>query len=104
MGAGGGKTSTSSSSTFSPFAPLLASMARQRNQESQMVLQPLAAQTTEALQTGGVNARIPIINANLASARTAASSNMNAIKDHLAQSGLLNSSFGQAILAQEGGQ
>lgn len=103
-GSGGGKTSSGTSSTFSPYSATLGMFARQRNNESQQVLKPLAAQTQEALQTGGVNARIPIVNANLAAAKTAASSSMNSIKDHLAQSGLLNSSFGQEILAKQGSE
>lgn len=99
MGPGGGKTSTSSSS--SPFSPYLGAMGAQAWRAGKPTMQTLGAQTAEGLQTGGVNARIPSINASLASARTAASSSYQNLKNHLAQSGLLNSSFGQQLLGEE---
>ena len=99
MSAGGGKTSTSS--TSSPFSPYLGAMGAQAWQAGKPTMQTLGAQTAEALQTGGVNARIPAINASLASSRVAASNSYQTLKNHLAESGLLNSSFGQQLLGEQ---
>lgn len=98
-GSGGGKTSTSSSQTSSPFAPLLANMGMDLFKMSKPALSLGMGQTTEALQTGGVNARIPSINTSMAAARQGAAQSGQRIRQQLAQSGLAGSSFGNAILS-----
>lgn len=105
MGPGGGKTSTGTSS--SPYAPLIASIGQQMWKMAKPVDQQMAAQTGEALRTGGINARIPMINNAMGAARQAYSGSYWQTHDALARSGLLNSSFGEGILAnlqQSGGQ
>lgn len=98
-GAGGGKSSTSTQTN--PYAAQLASMGSQLFKAGFPTISTLAGQTQSALQTGGVNSQIPAINANLAAARQAYSTSNQALKNQLSESGLLNSSFGQQILAGE---
>jgi hypothetical protein len=93
MGAGGGKTSKGTSS--SPFAPLLASFGMSAAQPFKL----LTGQTAEALQTGGANAQIPIINRSADAARSALSQSTKTTQEALARSGLSGSAFGQQILA-----
>src|SRR5271166_3715911 len=103
MGAGGGKTSNETQQSTSAFTPELNNLFRM----SLPTLRSLSAQTAEGLQTGGVNAQIPSVNASVASAREAYSRSQTALKEQLATSGLANSSFAQQILgtnAQQAGQ
>lgn len=94
MGAGGGKSTKSTSS--SPYAPLLASFGMSAAQPYKQ----LAGQTTEALQTGGVNAQIPAISRAVDEARAGYSKSLQTTQEALARSGLSGSSFGQQILAE----
>jgi hypothetical protein len=97
MAGGGGKsTSTGTSEQSSQFSPELMSVFHL----AEPTLRALSAQTTEALQTGGVNAQIPSVNSSVASAREAYSQSQQALRNNLAQSGLSGSSFAQEILGQ----
>ena len=102
MAASGGKSSTSGSQS-SQFAPQLMQLYRM----TKPTIEALASQTREGLQTGGINSRIPAVNASLAAARSAYSQGTQGLKDRLSQSGLGGSSFAQALLAENemaGGQ
>ena len=93
---GKGSTSSQQTQNSSEFTPELMSIFK----SSVPTLRALSSQTTEALQTGGVNAQIPSINSSVAAARQAYSTSQQSLKNQLAQSGLANSSFGTAILGQ----
>ena len=94
--AAGGKTSKSS--TSSPYASALASFGMSASQP----FKQLAGQTSEALQTGGVNAQIPIISRSVDAARSAYSNSLKTTQENLARSGLSGSSFGQQIMGELG--
>jgi hypothetical protein len=70
----------------------------------QPVRKELGAQTLEALTTGGVGARIPMIQRAVESANLAGSNAMRGLEQGLAQRGLAGTPFGQAQLAQLGQQ
>src|SRR5271157_3737201 len=102
-----GKSSTGKTSGSSPSAGPLAGMSMQDWQMAQPFLKTLMSQGASALQTGGVNAQIPSINASVAASRSASSANMESLKNRLSSSGLLNTSIGQEMIAnfaQEQGQ
>lgn len=99
MGAGSGKTSTST--TNSPYAGLEAAIGQQIWRTAKPVFQTEAGQTESALQTGGVNSQIPMINSTVAAARESASQSNTQLRQQLAASGLAGSSFGNAILGEE---
>jgi hypothetical protein len=98
---GGGKTSKSTSS--SPYASSLAAFGA----SASTPYKQLAGQTTEALQTGGVNAQIPSINRSVDAARSAYSNSLKQTQNSLAASGLSGTAFGQQILgslSESGGE
>ena len=102
-GGGSGKTSQGTSQNSSEFTPQLMSLFNM----AKPMLSTLSSQATSGLQTGGVNAQIPSIDASLASSREAYSRSQQALKNQLSESGMINSSFGQQILgqsAQDAGQ
>ena len=102
-GGGGGKTASSTSNTSSPFAPYLAQDGSQLFNLAKPVISNLSSQATSALQTGGVNAQIPSINASLDSSRRSASTSDTNLRQSLAKSGLGGTSFGNAILGEQEG-
>lgn len=93
-GGGGGKTSTQTGQNQSQFSPELMNLYRL----SLPTIRALSGQTTSALQTGGVNANIPSINASVASARESFSRSQEMLRQQLATSGLSGSQFAQEIL------
>jgi hypothetical protein len=103
MGGGSGKSSTGSSSNWSQYAPALMKMWK----TAKPVYQTLASQTEQGLQTGGVNANIPLINTKMDAARQAESQSMQQARQTLGRSSLAGTPFGQELLAsleQQGGQ
>ena len=99
---GGGNASDmmSSGQTSSPYAPLLAAFGK----AALPVFQTQANQISQAQNTGGVNAQIPIINSSIDASREAASTSMESTRSALARAGLSDSSFGQRVLASQQGQ
>jgi hypothetical protein len=89
-----GKTSNQTETSSSPLTGQLESVFHL----AQPTMRALAAQTAEGLQTGGVNAQIPGINASVASAREAYSRSQTALSQQLATAGLGNSSFARDIM------
>ena len=63
------------------------------------LLELLSSQGVEALQTGGVGARIPIIQRAVEGTRVAASQAETRTTESLAQAGLMGTPFGENILA-----
>lgn len=59
----------------------------------------MLAQGLEALRTGGVEARIPIIQTAVEQSKNALSQGLQQTEEQLALSGILKSPFGQRILA-----
>src|SRR5882757_8885635 len=100
MSVGGGKSS-GESSQFSPYAPQLEGFAKYLMGRSKSVLNPLTAQTAEALKTGGVNAQIPIISRAVSASRGAESSSNTQTQEALSRSGLANTSFGASIMGNQ---
>jgi hypothetical protein len=92
---GGGKSTNTGTNTSAETNSLM-----QVFKMAKPTMQALSSQTAEALQTGGVNARIPSVSASVAAAREAYSTSQQSLKNQLSQSGLANSSFGQEILGQ----
>lgn len=100
---GGGKSTT----TSSPYSGMLANIGQRMFRTAQPVNEELAAQTGEALRTGGVNAQIPSVNRAMDASREAYSTSYQNTKNQLSEAGLADSQFGQQILASlrtEGGQ
>ena len=91
---GGKKENSSQTDDLGQYARLLFNeTARLRNE--------LTAQGLEALQTGGISARLPIIARALEASKSAASQSRQQTIDSLARSNLAGTPFGQAILAQQ---
>jgi hypothetical protein len=89
MGGGGkGKTDTSSD---------LSKIAKAFYTETTPLRQELTDQFFEALTTGGVGARIPIIRKSEEASRRATSNTLQALENQLAQSGLSGTPFGERI-------
>lgn len=68
----------------------------------QPIRRELSNQTLEALRTGGVNARLPLVQKAVEQARSASAGQMRQTQQNLAQGNLMNTPFGQSILAQQG--
>jgi hypothetical protein len=98
MSVGGGKSS-GEQSQFSPYAPMLAAFAKSQIKRSNQILNPLTAQTAEALKTGGVNAQIPIINRAVDASRGAESTSNLTTQEALSRAGLAGTSFGANVMA-----
>src|SRR5574343_463664 len=77
----------------------LGMVARQINREITPLRQEYTQQLMEALSTGGVGARIPIMQTAVESSGRATSDAMKQVEQQLAQSGLGDSPYGQRILA-----
>ncbi len=93
---GGGKSSSQQQSGPTP---------EQRKTQGfalESILEPLAneliPQITESLRTGGVGARLPIARQGVEAARSASSRAVTGTSESLAQSGLSNTPFAEAIL------
>lgn len=99
---GGMLGKTGSSTNSSAYAPQLANIGTQLFNMAKPVDQQITAQTGEALRTGGVNSQIPAISAATASARESQSQNTTQLRQNLAAHGLENTSFGNALLQQNG--
>ena len=91
---GGGKGKTSQSGQLDALIQEFATTSRPARQE-------LFGQVTEALQTGGIGARIPIISKAVESSKAATSQALTQIDESLARSGLSDSTFGARIRAGE---
>lgn len=103
MGAGGGKSSSSSQSTNSPWADVLGRIGQQQWRMAKPALSAYSGQTAEALRTGGVNANIPSINAAVDASRQSASQSETQMREQLARSGLAGTPFAETIMAQQQG-
>lgn len=79
----------------------LGSYARLLFNETAGLRQEFTDQGLEALQTGGINAKIPIIARALEASRGAMSRSRQTTHDSLARSNLAGTPFGQSILAQQ---
>ena len=66
----------------------------------QPIRRELSKQTLEALQTGGVGARIPIVQRSVEAAKTAGAQSMRNAQESVAASGQAGTPFAQAMLAQ----
>src|SRR3990170_1667452 len=69
-------------------------------QNTKAASQLAGAQVAEALQTGGVSARIPLIQQSIEASRQGASRALAGTRENLGMVGLENSPWGQAIMAQ----
>lgn len=98
MGAGGGKTSTSTSS--SPYAAALWGIGSKYAKGALPLFNQSVSTAEQALQTGGVNANIPSINRAVDANRQASSQSMEATRQSLARLGLSDSPFAQDLIAQ----
>ena len=78
----------------------LAKIAKKFFKETKDVRRELQDQFMEALVTGGVEARIPIIQKSQEASREATSSSLRQLDTQLAQSGLAGTPFGENIRAQ----
>lgn len=90
----GGKSPSTEASTNE------SQIANQLFSESTPVRQELFKQILEGLQTGGVQAKIPIIQSALESSRVAQSNTMKGIDENLATSGLSGTPFGARTRAE----
>jgi hypothetical protein len=89
---GGGSTQTSGSAA-------LEAIAKQINEEITPVRQEFTKQLQEALTTGGVGARLPLVQSMTEQAGKATSDTLKQVTDQLSQSGMIKSPYGQRILA-----
>ena len=94
MGGGGGKTTATSSSKPSPEVE---GMLKEFRTASTPLLREQANQFMEALTTGGVGARIPIINKAVESPRQAASSANRQTGESVERAGLSRTPFGEMV-------
>ncbi len=78
----------------------LESFANQYMNETAPVRSQVFNQISEALATGGIGARIPIIQRAVSDSRAATSAAMQGVNESLARTGLSSSSFGQRIRAE----
>lgn len=79
----------------------LGEISKQLFEESSPVRKELLGQSLEALTTGGLQSRIPIIQEYVQQSRQALSDALRQSESGLATSGLLNSSFGQRALTEQ---
>jgi hypothetical protein len=103
MGAGGGKSSTSSQSTNSPWADVLGRIGQQQWRMAKPALSAYSGQAAEALKTGGVNANIPSINSAVDASRQSSSQSETQMREQLARSGLAGTPFAETIMSQQQG-
>lgn len=87
---GGGKGNNNSADRLSNLAKLFA-------QETTPLRREMNDQFLEALTTGGVEARIPMINKAVESSRQATSNTLRQLDQQLAMSGLAGTPFGQQM-------
>lgn len=92
---GGGKGSQSTESSND-----LNDIARQFFAETSPLRRNLIGQFDEALTTGGVDARIPLISRSQEQSRQATSNSLRQIDDQLAQNNLAGTPFGERIRAE----
>lgn len=90
---GGGKEDSSGSAALEAFAKEMQEMSRPVRQET-------FDQVLEGLQTGGINARIPMITTAVESSRAATSNALRQIDSSLAAGGLTNTGTGQRVRAE----
>ena len=89
---GGGKGASGSSSA-------LAHIANAFFQQTTPLRHELTSQMEEALKTGGIGARIPIITRAVESSKRATSSALRGTGEELARTGLRGTPFGENIMA-----
>lgn len=99
MSVGGSKGRQMGGYNVEPFV-------RQFESESRPMRRETYGQLTELLRTGGVGARVPIIQAAVANQRGATSAALRGTQGQLSSAGLANTPFGQRIMAEQraGGQ
>ena len=90
---GGGKGETKTSKTLSKIAEAFFT-------ETTPVRQELTSQMSEALTTGGVGARMPIISKSQEASRQATSNALRALDAQLAQTGQAGTPFGTRAKAE----
>jgi len=98
MSMGGGKDGGGGAEGM--FGQELAATTKEIREMSRPVRAETYAQTLEALKTGGVGARIPMIQRAVEGSRVATSNALQQITESLASSGLKNTPFGQRTLAE----
>lgn len=98
MSMGGGKGGGAERISAQPD-PALSQFTNEVREESKPVREETFRQALEALQTGGIGARIPIAQRTVEQTRAATSQAMRQTEAGLASAGLGDTPFGQNILA-----
>ncbi len=93
---GGGGTSGSSNPD-----PALSKIAQSFFTETEPLRSEFTNQLLQLLQTGGTNARVPIIEKSVEATRKASSDALGATQTELARSGLAGTPFGENVLATQ---
>lgn len=92
MSGGGSKSRGSDVSAIMPYIA-------QYQAESQPLAKEQLSQALEALQTGGVGARIPLIQSAQAQSQNALGQTLQNLRDQFAARGMTNSPFAQSAIA-----
>ena len=102
MGATAGKGGTSGSQITGAPDPNVSGFVKEVRQQSGPVRDQVFSQISEALRTGGVNARIPIIQSSVEASKAATSQALKGLDQQTAQAGpgYANSPFAQMVRAQ----
>lgn len=94
MGGGGGKDTNQPSGSAA-----LERFLGEYTEQTRSGRSTLFAQITEALKTGGVGARLPIVGKAVEASKAATSSAMRGTEETLARTGLTRTPWGQNVLA-----
>lgn len=100
MGGGGGKTGEPGNFETPKESKELFGIGKGLLKETGPLRNTFVDQLLEALTTGGIEARIPIIQRATESAKASLSDSMSGLRDSLARSGLSSSPFGKATVAK----